>query len=241
MRDVISRSRLWALLPGLALLASGIPPAHAAAQTIANGQTRTGTITGTNSDSYTFSVPAGGGSFVVSVAEIGPPDPDFVPEIDITAPGTGAQWSSVHPLYASFVQTDGAAEGTWTVRVSRKDGGQSVGGYALSLVQVPGASGRVLTSGAGTSGTNERGQLGVWTFTGVAGRTETLSLNVTSGNDFVPEALVFSPSGSFAGGCGATCSHDVPIKTSGTWTVVVRKTDGNDVTGAYTLSVNDKR
>jgi hypothetical protein len=100
-----------------------------------------------------------------------------------------------------------------------------------------------MAPGQSYSGSNTRGQLDAWTFTGVAGHAKTLTVKVTDGAGFVPEALVFSPTGDLAGGfgCGeSSCSHDVPIKAGGTYTVVVRKTDGEDVTGAYSLSVNDK-
>lgn len=243
-----NRSLLWLLvrfLPLVILISWGVKPAHAdgVTGTISNGQTMNGTITGTGVDTYAFHA-AAGGAFVVAVAETGPHDPSFVPEITVAAPGAVEGPGSAHAFYASFVQPK-AAEGAWTFKVSRSGGGTGGGSYALTLLQTPGASAanHVMSSGQAYAGANARGQLDSWTFAAVAGRAKTLTVNVTGGNGFIPEALVFSPTGDLAGGfgCGeSSCSHDVPITAGGTYTVVVRKTDGEDVTGAYSLSVNDK-
>jgi hypothetical protein len=244
-----NRSLLWLLvrfLPLVILTCWNIAPAHANGVTgaISSGQTINGTITGSGIDTYSFHAIAGG-AFVVAVAETGPHDPSFIPKINVVAPGASEGPGSVHPFYASFVQAN-AAEGTWTFRVSREGGGTTGGSYALTVVQTPGAAAanHAMAAGQPYSGSNTRGQLEAWTFTGVAGGTKTLTVNVTGKNSFTPEALVFSPTGDLAGGfgCGegACTPHDVPTKVSGTYTVIVRKTDGEDVTGAYSLSVNDK-
>ncbi len=244
-----NRSLLWLLVRFLPLVMltcwNGAPArADGVKGTIASGQTVNGTIIDTGVDTYTFHA-AAGGAFVIAVAETGPHDPSFVPRIDVAAPGTSEGPGSAHPFHASFVQPN-AAEGTWTFKVSRAGGGTTGGSYALTLVQTSGAvaANHVMAPGQAYSGSNTRGQLEAWTFNGVAGRAKTLTVNVTDGAGFVPEALVFSPTGDLAGGfgCGegACASHDVPIKASGTYTIIVRKADGEDVTGAYSLSVNDK-
>ena len=244
-----NRGLLWLLvrfLPLVMLTCWNAAPARAdgVKGTIANGQTVNGTIIGTGVDTYSFHA-AAGGAFVIAVSETGAHDPSFVPEINVAAPGASEGPGSAHSLHASFVQPN-AAEGTWTFKVSRAGGGTTGGSYALTLVQTPGAvaANHVMAAGQAYSGSNTRGQLDAWTFNGSAGGTKTLTVNVTDGAGFVPEALVFSPAGDLAGGfgCGegSCASHDVPIKANGTYTIIVRKTDGEDVTGAYSLSVNDK-
>jgi hypothetical protein len=248
IRAALSRTKLWLLarfLPLMILAFGGIHPAHADG-TIANGQTVTGTVTGAGVDSYTFSVPTGGGSFIASVSETGTHDANFMPRIDIVPPGgaTGA-WSA-HAYYATIEQ-DNVAEGTWTIKVSRADQLSTGGSYALTLVQVPGAlSGGItataMSAGSSYSGTNTRGNLQVFTFTGVAGQPVTLTLTATGGEGFDPKVSVYAPAGEFAAGfnCVDSCGQDVPIATGGLYTVVVTKSDDNDVTGTYTLSVNNK-
>src|SRR5207244_908415 len=92
------------------------------------------------------------------------------------------------PLYEEVVMTN-AAEGTWTVKVSRDGGGNTGGAYALKLVQATG-SGTAMTPGQDYSGSNNRGDVDVYTFTGTAGQPATLTLNATGGNGFVPLATV---------------------------------------------------
>ena len=232
------------LLSLLILATGGINPAHAdgVSDTISNGKTVTGKITGSGVDSYTFKVEAGG-SFVVSVGETGTHDKKFLPAIDLTGPGSKGETGSARSLHAGIEKINAAA-GTWTVKVSRADTGSATdGNYALTLVQVPGAGTAVaLSPGKDYSGSNERGTIDAFTFTGVAGHTETLKLNATGGIGFAPEISVFTPAGGFSGAvsCITSCSQDVPIKADGTWTVLVSKSDDNDVTGKYKLSVNDK-
>lgn len=76
----------------------------------------------------------------------------------------------------------------------------------------------------------------------MAGHTVTLTLNQTSGTGFIPEFSVYTPTGGPALGftCSTSCHEDVSIATSGVYTVMAQKGDNNDVTGTYTLSVNDK-
>ena len=235
MRIEFIRIIAWVLFLFPSLLV--VQPANAATPTIANGEIKTGTITGAGSESYTISVPAGGGSFVVSAGETGSHTKGFVPEIDLVAPGGNAGAGLGKPYFTNIEQ-DNAAEGKWTVKVSRADGGQSGGGYALKLIQIPGATGTALTGDS--SGSIVRGGIDVWTFTGTAGHTATLTLARTGGKGFYPKISVFTPAGAAAGGvtCSDSCAQDFAITAAGTWTVLVSKFDGNDETGTYTLSIS---
>ncbi len=248
-----NRSLLWLLvrfLPLVVLTSLSIGPAHAdgVSGKITNGQTITGTLTGLGSDTYTFKVPAGRGSFVLSVGETGPHTTNFVPEIDLAAPVTGDGPGLGHPLN-TLLEVPNAVEGTWSVKVHRADeGSTTAGSYALTLVQVPssfvqgGLMAVAMTKGADNSGSTNRGKIEVWTFSGVAGQTETLTLNHTGDTGSGPEIHVFTPTGDFAGGfnCSKSCNQDVLTPTSGVYTAVAFKNDGADITATYTLSVNDK-
>lgn len=239
------RSLLQLLAPFL-ILTSGIHAAHAdgVTGTIANGQTVNGTVTGKGYDSYTFKVPVGD-SFVVSVSETGDHDANFVPQIELVPPGAESGIHTAHTLYARLEQ-DNAAEGSSTVRVSRADGASTGGSYALTLIQVPGAlsggvAATVMSPRAAYSGTNVRGDLQVFTFSGVAGQTVTLTLTPTGGEGFGPEISIHAPDGGVSGfSCTTSCDHDVSLATSGLYTLVVSKSDQYDVTGTYTLSLGDK-
>src|ERR1700679_843057 len=76
------------LLPLLFLTSWSVQTAQAngVKATISNGNAVTGTLTGKGFDTYTFKVTAGS-SFVVSASETGPHDKNFMPRIDLTAPG----------------------------------------------------------------------------------------------------------------------------------------------------------
>jgi hypothetical protein len=238
------------LLSLLAMTSRGLSPAHAdgVSGTIDNGQTVNGTVTGSGIDSYTFNV-MGGTSFVVSVSETGTHDATFAPGIDLVPPAGNGDGIG-NGLHAKLQEINAAA-GPWAVKVSRADeSGSTTGGtYALTLIQVPGTispSGGVvkgaMSPGGTYSGSITRGNIDVYTFTGVAGQTGALTLNATGGNAFSPEISVFTPTGASVGGieCVASCSQDVSITAAGTWTVLVDRQDNKDVSGTYTLSLNYK-
>jgi hypothetical protein len=235
------------LLSVFFLTSWSIQTAHAdgVSGTITNGQTVNGTLTGKGSDTYTFKV-AGGSAFFISVAETGPHNDTFVPGVTLTAPDGNIRGRGA-PLFTLLKQRN-AVEGKWSVKVDQAGRGTVSGNYALTLVQVPGAvpaSGGIavgaLSSGVDQSGTNTRGKIDVWTFSGVAGHTSTLALKKTGGDGFDPEVAVVSPTGSIIGGASCdSCSQDFSLKTGGTYTVLAWKADDHDVTGNYTLSVSDK-
>ena len=235
MRKVFSRSRLRALVPILLLSISGISTAHAAAVSITNGESKSGTVMGSGSDSYTFSADAGS-AFILSVGETGSHTDGFVPQIALIKPDGLDGVGQARPL-SSVIEQDNVAEGSWTVKVTRLDEGNSGGSYSLKLIKIPGATGTTLT--ADSSGSITRGGADVWTFHGTAGRTATVTLTRTGDNSFIPQADVFTPSGAYAGGisCPESCAQDFAM-ADGNWTVVVTKSDNTDVTGTYTLSVS---
>lgn len=247
-----NRSLLWLLvrfLPVVMLTCMSGAPAHAngVTGTIGNGQTVNGTIISSGFDNYSFKVMEGS-SFVVSIGEAGVHDESFAPEITIVTPGTGDVRGSARPLHTRIEEINVAA-GTYTVTVSRHKGGTTGGTYALTLIQIPGgfsAPGGVaavpMSPGAAYSVSNVRGNLGVFTFTGMAGHTATLTLNQNTQAGFTSEISVYTPTGGFAGrfACPASCNQDVSLTMGGIYTVVVSKFDDNDITGTYTLSLNDK-
>jgi hypothetical protein len=247
-----NRSLLWLLvrfLPLVILICLSITPAHAdgVSGSITNGQTVNGALTRTGVDTYTFKV-ISESAFVVSLSQVGPHDEAFLPGITLIGPGSSEIRFRARPLF-TILRQESAAEGTWSVKVDQKGPDATTGSYALTLVQIPstipvssGIAGGALSPGVASSDTNSRGKIDIWTFNGVIGRTETLTLNQTGGNGFVPEIAVVSPTGDAVGGtsCDTGCTLDVPITKGGTYTVVALKHDDNDVTGTYSLSVNDK-
>ncbi len=237
------------LLSVLFLTSWCVEAAHAdgVKATISNGQTVSGTLTGKGSDTYTFKVTAGS-AFVLSVSETGTHVPRFVPEIDLGAPGGVDGPGLGHPFHTLLEETD-PAEGTWSVKVHNADTGTTAASYKLTLIQVPGTlppsggiAGGAMSPGAANPGSSVRGAVDVWTFNGVVGQTQTLTLNQTGGTGFFPIVDVFTPTGGFGGGfgCARSCSNDIPITADGVYTVMAWRLDGNDVTGTYTLSVNNK-
>jgi hypothetical protein len=229
------------LLSSLLILASAsVNPARAdgVSGAISNGQTVSGTVTGSGHDDYSFSS-SQGGTFIVSLGETGNHDQHFVPQLEVIPPGAIAGQSEARPYYTNR-QVVKAAAGKWTLRVSRLDSNDTSGGtYTLKLA-VAGGAGTALTPDQDKSGSNTRGDMDVYTFAGTSGHTARVTLNPTSGNHFAPEVDVFGPDGALANGmwCAARCSFDVPT-TNGTYTVTALKHDDSDVTGTYTLSVSN--
>lgn len=206
---------------------------------ITSAQPVTGTVTGTGSDSYTFNVSLGK-SFLVSIAETGVHDPNFVPQVEIDGPG-GIHWITPQPLYEVMAKAD-PADGQWTIKVSRLDTKNvSGGGYRLTLVQAPaGQAATVLSAGAAQSRANTRGNPDIWTFNGVANQKKKLSLKPAGGQDFVPEAYLFTPSGKLygSGPCSGECT--IPAGEAGNYTVVVVRGDYADATGTYSISFSEQ-
>lgn len=224
-----------------ALVIAGVVPAHANGvnSSISSGDTKTGTVTGSGHDDYTFRV-AQGTTFVVSLGETGVHDSNFLPQLEVRAPGQAMGTWEGRPYYTRK-QITNAAAGDWKIIVSRTDSDQSSGGtYALKLVAVAGDGATAMSQGQEKTGTNTRGGLDAYSFSGTAGQTKRLTLARTGGEGFAPEVYVFGPNGEDIGSvyCAEGCSMDVATG-NGTYTAMVWKNDDHDVTGSYSLSVGN--
>ncbi len=216
-------------------------PAHANGVhgTITNGETKNGSVTGTGHDEYTFTADRGS-SFVAVAGETGIHDDNFVVGLERVAPG-GKGRGTGKTYFARLVEQN-AAEGTWTLKVIRADGGNTGGAYALTLVQLPGASGTAMSNGQTYDGSVERSGINVYTFTGVAGHGRALTLNRTGETGIVPEMSVYTPAGVLMSGVACYsggCAQSVPVAANGTYSVLVSGYGESAAAGAYTLSVSD--
>jgi hypothetical protein len=120
------------------------------------------------------------------------------------------------------------------------DSDQSSGGsYALKLADAA-SGGTALAPGQNQNGTNVRGGFDVYSFAGTVGQKKRLTLTQAGGDGFMPEVYAFGPGGTAIGSvyCGGSCSLDVDAG-NGTYTAMVWKHDGHDVTGSYSLSVSN--
>ena len=230
-----------ALMVLLAGISWGTPASHAngVSTKITNGQPVTGTISADGSDSYTFDV-AKGTSFLVTIAETGTHNENFLPIIDLSGPD--GHHEHMGNLLGETVAETHPVAGPWTVTVSQGDQKNgSGGGYQLTLTQPPFKTGSTLSSSA-TAGTNTRDAISFYTFTGTADHQTAIALTPTGGQGFTPQAFVFSPTGELVGGmtCAEECEGTAKIGASGSYAVVVTKGDSNDVTGTYSISVQDK-
>lgn len=247
---VWNRSLLWLLvrfLPMIALTCAGVGPAHADGvnAVISSGKTVTGRIASRSGfDTYTFTVPVAGSSFVLGLAETGPHDETFVPSLALTDPA--GHLSGKGRLVSEVVSIPNAAEGKWIVKVDRHNYGSTGGAYALTLIEIPGAivgsagaPAVALTPGRSYPQSSLPGQLNVFNFQGVAGHKMTLSLDPAAGSEVFPQVAIFAPGGGPAGGvgCNKGCSQDFTAAASGTYTIVAWRIDDSAVTGTYSLSV----
>jgi hypothetical protein len=245
-----NRSLLWLLvrcLPLVILICWNIAPARADGvnAVINSGKTVTGRIASASGfDTYTFKVPVAGASFILDLAEAGSHDESFIPSLNLTDPA--GHMSGKGRVGSQVISIPMAAEGKWTVKVDRHKFGSTGGAYVLTLIEIPGAiagSGGTpaiaLTPGTSYPQSSTPGQLSAFTFQGVAGQKMTLSLDPAVGSGVFPQAAIFAPGGGPAGGvaCNKGCSQDFTTATGGTYTIVAWRTDNNEVTGTYSLSV----
>jgi hypothetical protein len=250
MFSVLARERgrfFSLLLLSLLLLTWRVQTAHANGvnAVISSGKTVTGRIASASGfDTYTFKLPVAGTSFVLDLAETGPHDESFMPSLDLTDPA--GQRSGKGHVGSQVISIPNAAEGKWIVKVHRHNTGSTGGAYALTFIEIPGAlagSGGnpavELTPGTSYPESSAPGQLSVFTFRGVAGQKMTLSLGAASGSGIFPQAVIFAPGGSPAGGVGCTkdCSQDFTTATTGAYTIVAWRIDDSGVTGKYSLTV----
>jgi hypothetical protein len=228
---------LVALLAGISF-GSTIARANGVETAITPNQPVTGSVSGEGVDSYSFTV-SNGKSFLVTIAETGAHSEAFVPVVTLHGPGN-YDTGEGHPLGETLSEVH-PADGAWTIAVSAMAGPSNVGGgYRLTLVQAP-FNGAGTLSSTPTSGTTVRDQVNVHTFTGTAGHNEALSIAATGGEGFMPQTFVFSPAGELIGNMTcAACEGTVQSADAGTYAVVVTKGDPNDVTGTYSISVQEQ-
>jgi hypothetical protein len=229
------------LLSSLLILASaGINPAHAdgVSSQITSGVAKTGTLSGANIDTYTFSA-AAGGTMVAVVSETGAHDENFIVGLERTEPGGAARgkWKT----YFTEQVDPGTTQGNWTYKISRAEHGTSgSGAYKLNIMQVPYAGATAMSVGQNYNDSLAQGDIKAYSFTGTAGQSKTLTLNQTSGTGYPPKLSIYDASGNLITGKGCTpsCSETFQTASTGTYTVLLTRYDeGGDASG-YSLSVN---
>ena len=219
------------------LLALGANGAHG--QTVlTNGGNHDGAIAAFQTNSWTLSANAGENIFL-RLGSVG-----YRPLIRLFAPG-GVEVASDNgagggrDAYIAYTATN---SGTFTVTVQANTSGQS-GPYTLRYAKVPGAfivpagdEGGPLTNGGNHAGTNELGDLDLWTFAANAG--ETIFLRLGSVN-YRPNIRLFEPGGQqVASDNSVSGAEDAYIAyaatNNGTFTVLA-EAHAYGASGTYTL------
>ncbi|MFH1157697.1 MAG: hypothetical protein V1721_02250 [Pseudomonadota bacterium] len=205
--------------------------------TIKNAKVVTGAVKGAATDSYTFKV-ARGSSFIVTLSEKGDHTAGFIPDLKIFGPDHNIADGGAQEFYIRFLKLE-PQEGDWRAEVSRIDGGETGGNYELRLLQAPGAKGTPMKFGQTYTGTITRGEIGVYTISGTPDVLGRIILIPKEGAGFTPEVTVFAPNGEIAtaAGCTERCYSDLNMTELGDYTVMVGRSDNNDVKGVYSISV----
>ncbi len=238
-----SRARVARLLAlTLILLACRAFPANASTS-LSNGQVVTGTVSGAGVDTYTF-VASSGGAFQVNVGRVGAgPTPDFGTDL-YNPSGTHIGTSFNH--YAYFIRETGVANGQWTVKIS-VHGSVGTVSYKLTVAMLPGTpgiagsnAGGSLTPGIAVPGSIYRGDLNVFTFTGVGGALNKALLTIAGSSGVADtEFYMFKPdSTGLATSFGKNYTDNVSTATSGTYTIFLYSHAAGDYTLPYNLSVS---
>lgn len=213
---------------------------------IDNGQIVSGNIPNpTAVDTYTFSVEAGE-AIIASIAETGTLT-SFNPRFNLKRPSGVSGGAAYGQFYANY-RILNAAGGTWTVEVDRQDSTSNGGNYELMIMKLPSPyslsgsnTGGPLYPGISTSGSIYRGDVDVYTFVGGPTTPATVTLTVTGGTGFKPQAWFYNAAGGHKGGVTTTTSRSQTIASivqDSTYYITVFKDDNNDVNGSYTLSIN---
>ncbi len=236
-------ARLLAL--ALLLLTCRALPAQANGvnTTIGNGQVLTGTVSGAGIDTYSFVAPSGG-SLQVNIGRVGAgPTPDF--RLDLYNPsGTDVVGSYNH--YSFMARELTVANGTWKVKISVWGGSGTVS-YQVNVATLPGTpgiassnAGGSLTPGVAVPGSIYRGDLNIFTFTGVGGATNKATLTIAGSSGVADtELFVFKPDGtSLSGNSGKNYTFSPTIATSGTYTVFLFQLVDGDNTLPYNITVS---
>lgn len=216
---------------------------------LTNGGMHSGTIGSSGEvDSWSFHASIDD-NLNLAIGEVEPTS-GFSPWIRLFAPGGQMVAQSSGPLAAQLNNIVAPENGTYTVLVSSDaTASTGTGGYALSLVAVPGSyttssgdQGEAMTNGANYSGVITLGDLDVWTFTANAGDL----LNAAIGEveptvGFSPWIRLFGPDGALLWSTThpvADQVHDIVAPASGTYSLLVASyADQAAGTGGYTLTV----
>jgi Zn-dependent metalloprotease len=215
-----------------------------------DGAMHTGTIVRGDVDVWTFDATAGD-RIALHIGEISDTNGVFGPWMRLWSP-TGASLGDTAGAAADVIDDVVApVTGTYTVLVASFNSGfTGTGTYRLTMVHTPGPytvspgdDGGPLDNGAMHTGTIERGDVDVWTFTATAGDRIALHIGeVTDTNGvFGPWMRLWSPTGASLGdtaGAAADVIDDVVAPVTGTYTVLVASfNSGFTGTGTYRLTM----
>src|SRR3982750_2279995 len=112
MRHLANGLLLFAGLAMLALLAPSCAHANDIKVKLANGESKSGKISGAGSDLYSFDVGQGGTFMVVLTDTSEKHDPDFLPNLDLIQPDDTPASGSGRPLHVK-IETPVTTPGTW--------------------------------------------------------------------------------------------------------------------------------
>nr|WP_321403236.1 pre-peptidase C-terminal domain-containing protein [uncultured Desulfobacter sp.] len=172
----------------------------------------------------------------------------FQPWIGLYGPD-GSRISSNNGADSTAISQQLTVGGKYTVVV--KDYHSDISGsgdYTLYFASVPdrfeipeGDDGGGLSNGGSHSGSIERADIDMWTFSGDAQDMISLQLSETSGDSFLPWIGLYDPSGNLIGSNSGTDAAEVSqqLTVGGKYTVVIKDAN-NDVTGSgnYELTYN---
>ena len=229
--------RWWrraACIPVLLLLVTLGASVASAQIDLLNGTNADGTLVANTTNSYTFT--ANTGDYInVRLGTTG-----FNGRLQLVGPDSSvlgtAQGDTDDPVALAATNS-----GTFTVLVSSYAAGGH-GTYVLHLAQIPeafvvpaGDEGGPLTNGGNYTGTIDKGDMDIWTFTANAGDYVNLRLGTTS---FYGKLQLFGPNGALLNTVINDTDELIAFTptNSGTYTVLVSSSDyGNELTGTYVL------
>jgi hypothetical protein len=224
------------------VLISGVHPARANGvnMAISNGQIVYGSVSGSGTDNYTFTVPISSGRYFISMWEYaGHSTTDWAAR---TGAGGGCD------NYDYWFDAGIFASGPYTVNIVKCNLTAPTAAYALQVISLPGTPGQPTGYAGGAmqpsttySGTGNLGEMNVWSFQGVTGQVATVALAKTSGGaGYCPLYRVVYADGS-ASGTIATCttaSNGFYPLTGTNYIVVENAYVNTPDTGGYTLNVS---
>ena len=258
-----NRARLWLcsrflLVVALTCLSMNTAHANGVNTSIGNGDIQYGTVTGTGGiDAYTFTVPSTASRILVTIGQTGTIVGAFRAQLLIYNPsGTLVDYANLGSGNARAYSSIGiGTSGTFTAKVKRLDSGTTGGSYAVHLAfVVSGSDGIPVTPpnqgsamhpsvsyGGSIGDTADRANLGIWTFSGVAGNSATFSMTMGSGAHNMRFEF-YNPSGAliaYANFLGTTGSKNIGTMVAGTYTVLAYRQDAYNNAMSYTLSSAD--